>query len=624
MECDFKGYVTKNDVKCTDGVTIKHDAFASQDGMVVPLVFNHQGGKDINNILGHIKLENRSDGVYGYGKFNDTPNGQNAKRMVAHGDLNSMSIWANNITKVGNDVVHGTICEVSLVLKGANPLAKIDKVYISHSDGSEEISEDEIVIENNIEFDNDPYVKQSFTRNDIVLPQNSIEHSEKGSKTIQDVLDTLTEEQQEAVYAVTTAAIDAMFKSEDVKHDDEEGDDIMHVSPFNKTAQEKLTAAGNVEETKAVNDEIIHSAISEMVTTAMSNNASLRQTVINHADDLERKYGITNIEVMFPDAHDVSKLPEFIMRDMGWVSTFLNGVKHAPFSRQRLWLADITHDEARALGYITGNFKKEEYFSVSSRETRPTTIYKKQKFDRDHLLDTRNQAGIISWVRGEMRIMWNEELARACLIGDGRDILDLQGKPNPDKIDEDCIRPIWKEPELFATHYDIYNNLPTGTGVTSYDRYSHMIDNIIRAMDDYEGSGSPVMFMSSKDLTEILLLKDKLGRRLYSSASEFANAIGVERIIKVPQLKTKLVRKADNKTTGETETEGKNYQLFAIIVDLRDYTIGADEGGQLTSFDHFDIDFNQYKYLIEGRCSGSLMKIHSAVILEYPEDFDHG
>lgn len=611
MDYDFKGYVTKNDVKCTDGVTIKQDAFSAQDGMVVPLVFNHQGGKDINNILGHVKLENRKDGVYGYGTFNDTPNGQNAKRMVAHGDLNSMSIWATHITKIGNDVVHGTICEVSLVLKGANPLAKIENVYIQHSDGTEEISEDEIVFQNSLVLDDGS--------------ETTIEHADGKTKTVEEVLSTLTDEQQQAVYAVTTAAFNMLMKSEDVSHADSEnneGDDIMHVSPFEKTAQQNAgIAAANVPAKPAeISADIIHSAIAEMVQLADSTKVNFKQTILSHADDLATKYGITNIEVMFPDAHDVNTTPEWIKRDMDWVSVVLNGVKHAPYSRLRIWFADITHDEARALGYIKGNFKKEEYFSVSSRETRPTTIYKKQKFDRDDLIDSRNMSGVIIWVKGEMRMMWNEELARAVLIGDGRSITTLEGKPNPDKINEDCIRPIWKEPELFAIHYNIYNNMPSDETATAYDKYSHMIDNIIRAMDDYEGSGSPTMFMSSKDLTEILLLKDKLGRRLYDSASSFANAIGVDKIVKVPQLKSGLVRTSDNKTTGETEEEGENYKLFAIIVDLRDYTIGTDNGGSLTSFDDFDIDFNQYKYLIEGRCSGSLMKPHSAIILEYPED----
>lgn len=395
----------------------------------------------------------------------------------------------------------------------------------------------------------------------------------------------------------------------------------MHVSPFTKTAQSQGVMADQQNPTQpGIGKDVIHSALSEMITLADSSHANLKHTFLRHADDLESKYGITNIEVMFPDAHDVNTIPEFIKRDMGWVSVVLNGVKHAPFARLRRWFADITHDEARALGYITGNFKKEEYFSVTSRETRPTTIYKKQKFDRDPLIDSRNQAGIISWVKGEMRMMINEELARAILIGDGRNFMGTDGKPNPDKINEDCIRPIWKEPELYTVHYNIYNNLPSNATSTAYDKYMYMIDNMVRAMDEYEGSGSPTMFMSSKDLTEILLLKDKLGRKLYENAASFANAIGVDKIVKVPQFKGKLVRTSDDKTTGETEQQGKDYRLFAIIVDLNSYTIGTDNGGQLATFDDFDIDFNQYKYLMETRCSGSMMNIHSAIVLEYPED----
>lgn len=604
--CDFKGYVTKCNVKCADGVTIRQNAFAAQDGTVVPLVFNHMGNKDINNILGHVKLENRPDGLYGYGTFNDTPNGQNAKRLVAHGDLDSMSIWANQLTKIGSDVMHGTVCEVSLVLKGANPQAKIEKVYIQHSDGSpDEEADDEAVIQFGLSLDDENV---------------DIKHSD-GSKTVGEILDTLTEDQQKAVYATTTAAINEILKQVGVQQSDtSEGDDaIMHVNPFQKTAESAdggtaLAAA----QTPIVSADIIQSALSEMNKLADQGHTTLKQVMIQHADDLSTKYGITNIDVMFPDAHDVNTTPEFIKRDTGWVSVLLNGVKHAPYARLRTWLADITHDEARALGYIKGNFKKEEYFAVSSRETRPTTIYKKQRFDRDDLIDSRNQAGIISWVKGEMRMMMDEELARAVLIGDGRSITTTDGKPNPDKINEDCIRPIWKEPELYAIHYNIMNKVPTGDNVTDFDKYSYMLDNIIRAMDNYEGSGSPIMLMSSVELTEILLLKDKLGRRLYESASAFANAIGVDRIIKVPQLKENLTRTADAKTTGETETQGESYKLYAIIVDPKDYTIGTDNGGQLSMFDAFDIDYNQYKYLMETRCSGSLMKIHSAIILEEP------
>lgn len=600
LECDFTGYVTKNDVKCTDGVTIKQNAFAAQDGTVVPLVFNHMGNQNQFNILGHVKLENRPDGVYGYGKFNDTAAGQNAKELVAHGDLDSMSIWANKLTKIRDDVMHGNICEVSLVLRGANPGAKIDKVYIQHSDGSEEEAFDEAVIQfgEPIEFD------------------YGVRHS--GDRTVAEVLDTLTEEQQMAVYATTTAVINAIRAQDGVKQSDiKEGDDnLMHVAPFAKNSKD--TGELKASETPALTADVIQSALSEMNTLADQAHTSLKQIMIQHADELATKYGITNIDLMFPDAHDVDNMPEFIKRDTGWVSKVLNGVKHAPYARLRRWFADITHDEARALGYIKGNFKKEEYFSVSNRETRPTTIYKKQRFDRDDLIDSRNQSGIISWVKGEMRMMMNEELARAILIGDGRDLVDKDGKPNPDKINEDCIRPIWKEPELFAIHYNIMNNMPTGSDVTDFDKYSHMIDNIIRAMDEYEGSGNTTLFMASNVLTEMLLLKDKLGRKLYNNVNDFASAIGVDHIVKVPQLKQKLIRTADAKTTGETETQGSNYKLFGIIVDLGDYTVGTDNGGQLSMFDAFDLDYNQYKYLMETRCSGSLMKVHSAIILEEP------
>lgn len=599
---DFSGYVTKNNVKCLDGVTIKQDAFASQDGMTVPLVFEHKGTVDINSILGHVKLENRKDGLYGYGKFNATQNGQNAKLMVAHGDIDSMSIWANRVTKIGNDVIHGTVCEVSLVLKGANPEAKIENVYFKHSDGSEEICDDEMVISYGIPFEGgDP-----------------IQHSASGAKTIEDVLATLTPEQNDAVAATTAAAIEKILANAGtLEHSGTSGgDDTMKLNPF--SADAASAQAGATPQTPTVSDDLRHSALNDMIQLASSTNSSLKNTILKHADELSAKYGITNIEMLFPDAHVVNPTPEFIKRDTTWVPIVLNGVTHAPFSRLKTFLADITHDEARALGYITGNFKKEEYFSVSSRETYPTTIYKKQKFDRDPLIDSRNQAGIIAWVKGEMRTMLNEELGRAILIGDGRPVTTADGKVNPDKISEDHIRPIWKEPELYAIHYNIYNDMPTGSDITVYDKYDHMTGNIIRAMDDYEGSGNTVLFMSSKDLTEILLLKDKLGRKLYANASEFASTIGVDRIVKVPQFKENLIRTATDKNTGETETTGNQYKLFGIIVDLSDYTVGTDEGGQVSMFDAFDIDYNQYKYLMETRCSGSLMKPKSAIVLEIP------
>lgn len=601
---DFSGYVTKNDVKCLDGVTIKQDAFAAQNGMVVPLVFEHKGTVDINSILGNVKLENRKDGLYGYGKFNATQNGQNAKLMVAHGDLDSMSIWANRVTKIGNDVVHGTVCEVSLVVKGANPEAKIENVYFKHSDGHEEICDDEMVISYGIPFEGGEV--------------DPIQHSASGAKTIEDVLATLTPEQNDAVAATTAAAIEKILaNAETLQHSGTSGgDDIMKMNPFSQGADSALSAP--VQAIPPISDEIRHSALDEMIKLASGTGSSLKNTILQHADDLSNKYGITNIDMLFPDAHVVNQTPEFIKRDTTWVPIVLNGVKHAPFSRLKTFLADITHDEARALGYITGNFKKEEYFSVSSRETFPTTVYKKQKFDRDPLIDSRNQEGIISWVKDEMRTMLNEELGRAVLIGDGRPVMTADGKANPDKINEDCIRPIWKEPELYAVHYNIYDGMPTGSDVTIYDKYDHMTDNIIRAMDNYEGSGNTVAFMSSKDLTEILLLKDKLGRKLYANASEFASTIGVDRIVKVPQFKGDLIRTATDKNTGENETTGNQYKLFAIIVDLSDYTIGTDEGGQVSMFDAFDIDYNQYKYLMETRCSGSLMKPKSAIILEIP------
>ena len=580
MSYDFSGYVTKNDVKCSDGVTIKKDAFLAQDGEIVPMVWKHLHDSP-DNVLGHIKLENRPDGVYGYGVFNDTPKGQNAKQLVAHGDVNSMSIWANNLTKIGSDIMHGEIREVSLVLAGANPQAKIDKIFISHGDGTGDEADDEAIISMNIPFDN-----------------GNIAH-EASDKTIGEVLDTLNEDQQAAVAAMTTQVI-KMISDGEIKQSADEGGNEMAVHLFDNTAKQETD--------KSV---IAHDAMQKLNQLAKDNKASLKETVIAHA----KEYGVTNIEELFPDAKNITQWPEFIKRDTGWVAGVLNGVKHSPFARIKMMTADITADEARAKGYITGNFKKEEYFGVSGRVTAPTTIYKKQKFDRDDLIDV--EGDIVPWIKAEMRMMLDEELARAIVIGDGRP-LEVGGKVNEDKIDENCIRPIWTDAELYAMHCNIMNGVATGGDATNLDIYEGMLDNVIRAMDDYEGSGNTVMFANPSDITEILLLKDQLGRRLFESVTSLASYMGVDKIVKMPQLKQTQTRTATSTNTGKNETTGTQYDLFGIIVDLKDYTVGADKGGQVTMFDGFDIDYNQFKYLLETRVSGSLTKPHSAIILEKP------
>lgn len=585
MKCDFSGYATKNDLKCSDGRVIRRDAFKGNDKQKVPLIWGHQHSTP-DAVLGHVLLENRDDGVFAYGFFNETTRGKEAKEQVKHGDITSMSIWANNLVQKGSDVVHGVIREVSLVLAGANPGARIENVYISHSDGTTDMADDEAIIsygcplEHGIEIDFD---------------ENSLEHAD--DKTIEEVFKTLSDEQLTAVYAVTTELIKNLTEA---KHSEEEGESTMKKNVF-----------ADSREMSALDDKtLMHDIFQQYNAEAESNKTSLKQTLLAHAGDLESKYGITNIGELFPDPKNLNVPPEWIKRDTGWVSGVLNGVRHTPFSRIMTMTADITHDDARAKGYIKGNLKKEEYFSVAKRQTLPTTIYKKQKLDRNDIIDI-TSFDVVAWIRAEMRMMLEEEIARAVLIGDGREVGD------EDKINEENIRPIWTDNELYALHYNVENGVPSSG--EKLDIYSARLDNIIRAMSDYKGSGSPTWYVSPKELVEYMLLKDKLGRRMFDTKQSLASYVGVSSIVEVPQLNETLKRTAkDGYNVGSFETASSDYQLYGIIVNLRDYTIGADKGGQITSFDDFDIDYNQYKYLLETRISGCLTKPNSAIILERP------
>lgn len=578
--CDFRGYVTKNDLKCSDGRTIRKDAFKHQDGAKLPLVYAHVHD-DPENVLGHILLENRDDGVYGYGFFNDTTRAETVKKLVAHGDLDAMSIWADELIQNGNNVTHGQLREVSLVLAGANPGAVIEDVFLAHADGSRNVASDEAIIKPGIMLDSQN--------------EDHIEHSAiGGNKTINDVLATLNDEQTMAVQAVTTEIL-KQFGT--IQHSNEGGETMSH-NVFDGSANSQAVADKKV---------LIHDVFVKLNQLAIDNKASLRDTVIAHAAD----YGITNIGELFPDAKDLNMPPEFIKRDDDWVAGVLNGVKHSPFSRIRTRTADITHDEARAKGYIKGKLKKEEYFSVAKRETTPCTIYKKQKLDRDDILDVTG-FDVVAWIRAEMRMMLEEEIARAILISDGRAIDD------EDKISEEHLRPIYTENELYAIHYNIANGVNMAD-TDKLNRYSALLDNVIRARAKYKGSGNPKLYTAPSEIMEIMLLKDKLGRRLFANKSELASYIGVDAIVEIPQMDEHLKRTAKaNENTGEFETAGSEYGLFGIIINLKDYTVGADKGGQITSFDDFDIDYNQFKYLLETRISGCLTKPSCAVVLETP------
>lgn len=575
---NFSGWATRANVRCSDGRVIMDDAFKDCDGKIVPLVWNHQHN-DPNNVLGHALLKNTGDGVYAYGYFNDGESAKTAKLLLEHGDISSLSILANNLKENGNKVIHGIIREVSLVLAGANPKAFIENVIsheeeidsetaMIHFDESLEFPiEDEIVIEH---ADKEEPMAEDTTKTDTKSNTDSEE-------TIADVFDTFTEKQKTVVYALIGQALE----SADEKDDKNEGDDTVKHNVFD---QDK-----DVTKTEGV---LSHEAQMTIIGDA-KRFGSLKESVLQHADT----YGIDQIDYLFPEAKSVTNTPEFIKRDTGWVSSVMNGAHRSPFSRIKSVFADITADEARAKGYMKGKLKKEEVFGLLKRTTTPTTVYKKQKMDRDDVIDI-TDFDVISWLKTEMRWMLDEELARAILVGDGRLASD------DDKINEQNIRPIWKDEEL----YTIKARFDTTTG-TDDDKIKAFIRAAIKARKDYQGSGNPVLFTTEDVLTDALLLTDEIGRDLYDSVEKLATKLRVSRIITVPVLEG-LSR------NGDGDDSGSKYNLYGIIVNMNDYYIGADKGGAINMFEDFDIDYNQQKYLIETRCSGALVKPYSAIVLE--------
>lgn len=562
---DFSGYATRNDLRCSDGRTIRSGAFVDNDGGTVPLVWQH-GHNSPDNVLGHALLENRNDGVYCYAKFNNGEQAKTAKELVKHGDVDSLSIFANKLTQRGGDVLHGNIVEVSLVLSGANPGARIDNVSLQHSDGSiEEL--DEAVIFTGLEL----------SHADETEEDNSKEADVTDEETVADVLNTLTDKQKDAVYYVIGQAIEDAQQDDTDDTDDTDKEEAMHSNIFE--GDDTL---------KGTDDEIAlaHSAVVDALEDARSHNlSSFKDAFLQHAGT----YGIDNIEVLFPDARAVTDEPTFIKRRTDWVSGVLNDAKHSPFSRIKSIHADITDDKARALGYTKGNRKKEEVFKLLKRVTTPTTVYKKQKFDRDDLIDI-TDLNVVAWVKKEMRLMLDEEIARALLIGDGRDI------SSQDKINEENIRPIWKDDSLYAIKILLEKK------VVGED----LVDAFIKSFADYEGTGAPKLYTTQTVVTELLLLKDKIGRRLYETKASLAAALGVSEIVEVPVMKDAA---RDTKKNGKAD-------LVGIIVNLADYTIGADKGGEVNMFDDFDIDFNQFKYLLETRISGALTQPKTAIVIE--------
>lgn len=551
---DFDGWATVAGIKCSDGRVISHHAFEQNDGAVVPLVWQH-GHDNVTNVLGHAQLEKKAEGVYAYGFFNGSQQAEHARELIEHGDVTAMSIFANNLKQDGNVVKHGNIVEVSLVLKGANPKATIENVTMAHSDndGYSAI----------IKMGDGDVSHEDFEGSE---ESDSEDESSDEDKTIGEILSTLTEVQLEAVNYLIAAAIDG--ESEDSEETNEETEEDMKHNVF--------------EGDKAPENTLSHAAFAELVETAKRNNTTLLDE-LKHAD-----YGIENIGYLFPDAKSITDEPITLDRDQSWVSVVMNGTKHSPFARIKSVLADIRDDKARAKGYAKKAQKKtEEVIKLLTRTTSPTTIYKKQKLDRDDIVDI-TDFNVVSWLKNEMKGKLNEEIARAILIGDGRTITD------PDRVDDEAIRPILKENDLYAIHKSLEANTTDET----------LVDDIVLASAELEGSGAPTLFIAKKRLVKMLLLKDKNGRRLYETEASLAGALGVSKIVTIPQFEGL-----------EHEIKGANHELLAIVVDLRDYTIGSNAGAELGMAESFDIDFNQYKYLMETRLSGSLTAPYSALTI---------
>lgn len=583
--CDFSGWATRNDLKCSDGRVIRRDAFKHDDGIKVPLVWNHQHN-DPRNVLGHAWLENRPEGVYTYGFFNDSESGEIGKILVKHGDICALSIYANQLQQRGCDVLHGEIREVSLVHAGANPGAFIDSMlkhgensddeaiiytgmplYLSHSDADKQ--EDKA---------DDGEKKETSEKKDD--PEKKTDSDEE--KTVADVINSMTEEQKNVMYAMIGRAMDDQGESdpesEDNNDDDSKGGtNTMKHNVFDKDDRQKENVLVHSDGSEVSSEEI------STIFGDIKRYGSLKDSVLAH--------GIDNVDYLFPDAQTLANTPEFIQRDTGWVKKVMSGVHHTPFSRIKSIFADITEDDARAKGYFKGKLKKEEVFGLLKRTTTPTTVYKKQKMDRDDVVDI-TDFDVVAWLKSEMRMMLDEELARAYLIGDGR------LASSDDKINEQNIRPILKDEEL----YTIQATVSVQSSATEDDKAREFIRTAIKARKNYKGSGQPTLYTIEDILTDCLLLTDTTGRDLYTDVAQLAKKLRVKEIVTVP-----VMEGVNGKNGGA---------LMGIIVNLADYNVGADRGGAVNMFDDFDIDYNQQKYLIETRCSGALIKPYSAIALE--------
>lgn len=571
MKYDFSGWATKNGLRCSDGRTIMKDAFLHNDGQTVPLVWNHQHN-DHMNILGHALLENRQEGVYAYCVFNETESGQNAKQLVEHGDVSALSIYANQLKQQGGNVLHGAIKEVSLVLAGANPGAFIDSIIRHGEESTEEciiFTGDEIELYHAEETLN-------HKEEEIKMADGTKNPAGEAEETVQDVFETLNEKQKTVVYALIGQALEEAEAGGEIQQS--EIDEIKGDLAFMKH---------NLFDGDTTGPDVLSHADMTAIITDAKRYGSLKEAVLAH--------GITDIDFLFPDAKTLDGTPSFIQRDMGWVTGVMNKTHHTPFSRIKSIFANITEDDARAKGYITGSLKKEEVFSLLKRTTTPTTIYKKQKLDRDDVVDI-TDFDVVAWLKGEMRMMLDEEIARAVLVGDGR------LNSSDDKIKEDNIRPVWTDADL----YTIKQAVSVAAAATADQTAKAFIRAAIKSRKLYKGSGNPALYTTEDVLTDCLLMEDTTGRVIYDTVDKLATALRVSSIITVPVM--------EGLTRVDSDT--KTRTLMGLIVNLSDYNIGADKGGAVNMFDDFDIDYNAQKYLIETRCSGALVTPYSAIALE--------
>lgn len=575
FDYDFSGYATKANTKCYDGLTIAPNAFADDNGRTVPVVWNHNhSGPEY--VLGHALLQNRRDGVYAYVKMNDTPSGQTALEAVRSGDIDAMSIFANGLKKAGQTVMHGVIRELSLVLAGCNPGALIDEIVAHGTDNDGEGGEAFIYTDGGLSL------KHGLDPDDNPLNEEDDEMAKEGGKTLEEVVDTMNDEQKKALYALVGMAKDGLDEDDDPEEDDyDDEDDEDDYDDYDEEDDMKHNVFDNDPEQGVLRHSMdeINAAIADGKSCG-----SMKDAFIAH--------GIEDVEWLFPEDHLLDTPPRIIDNDQSWVSKVMSGVHHIPFSRVKSMAADLTEEDARAKGYIKGNFKKEQVFSLLKRSTTPTTVYKKQKMDRDDVADITG-FDVIAWLKQEMRVKLNEELARAYLIGDGR------LSSSDDKINEGNIRPIYSDDDLFTIKVQV----ETAAGDDTATKLDKMMTAVLKARKNYNGAGNPTFYTTEDTLTDLLLLKDKIGHRLYKNEAEVAQALRVKEIVTVPQME------------GMTGKLGGEF--VGIIVNLTDYTVGADKGGAVNMFDDFDIDYNQQKYLIETRCSGAMTTPFGAMAIEY-------